>query len=381
MSGRVGRRAFGFIRRLPSKRYQASYMGKDGLRYTAPHTFQAKSDAEAWLNARDREIGTDTWVAVAKGVSRVPPAPTLTLAAYAEDWLEHRDLKGRTRSHYRWLLDRAILPSLGDRPLGEIRPADVKRWRASLDPRRTTARAHAYNLLSTIFRSAVAEEEVLVNPCRLRGASTPPRAVERRPATLDELGVIVDAMQPRFQVAILLAAWCALRFGEFTELRRRDVDVQRAQLCIRRGVTRVGGVDVVSTPKSRAGIRDVAIPPHLMPQLLNHMNGLLADGPDALLFPASPGEARHLPASTLRLDFNRASDAAGRPDLTLHDLRHTGAVLAAITGATLPELMARVGHSTPAAALRYQHVAQGRDQQIAAALSRLVPQHRVTDDC
>ena len=45
-----------------------------------------------------------------------------------------------------------------------------------------------------------------------------------------------------------------------------------------------------------------------------------------------------------------------------HDLRHGGAVLAAQTGATLAELMARLGHSTPQAALGYQHAAQGRDQ-------------------
>ena len=61
----------------------------------------------------------------------------------------------------------------------------------------------------------------------------------------------------------------------------------------------------------------------------------------------------------------------GRLDLRWHDLRHTGAVLAAFTGATLAELMGRLGHSTPAAALCYQHTAAGRDQQIAAALSAL----------
>jgi integrase len=54
-----------------------------------------------------------------------------------------------------------------------------------------------------------------------------------------------------------------------------------------------------------------------------------------------------------------------------HDLRHSGAVLAAITGATLAELMARLGHSSPQAAMRYQHQAEGRDKQIAALLSKL----------
>jgi integrase len=69
--------------------------------------------------------------------------------------------------------------------------------------------------------------------------------------------------------------------------------------------------------------------------------------------------------------FYKARTTAGRPDLRWHDLRHTGAVLAAQTGATLAELMGRLGHSTPSAAMRYQHAAEGRDLQIARALSAM----------
>jgi integrase len=90
---------------------------------------------------------------------------------------------------------------------------------------------------------------------------------------------------------------------------------------------------------------------------------------DALLFAAQSGG--HLQPSTLYRHFYKARTAAGREDLRWHDLRHSGAVLAAQTGATLAELMARLGHSTPAAAMRYQHQAQGRDQVIAAALSAM----------
>ncbi len=75
--------------------------------------------------------------------------------------------------------------------------------------------------------------------------------------------------------------------------------------------------------------------------------------------------------ATLYKVYYPAREAAGRPDLRFHDLRHTGAVLAASTGATLAELMGRLGHSTPGAAMRYQHAAKGRDQQIAEALSVL----------
>jgi len=65
------------------------------------------------------------------------------------------------------------------------------------------------------------------------------------------------------------------------------------------------------------------------------------------------------------------------PDLRFHDLRHSGAVLAAMSGATLAELMARLGHSTPTAALIYQHAAKGRDREIAALLSKLAEQQGI----
>jgi integrase len=126
---------------------------------------------------------------------------------------------------------------------------------------------------------------------------------------------------------------------------------------------------VVTTPKSEAGSRDIAIPPHLLPVIEAHLEKHTPTEKDALLFSALHGG--HLQPSALYNHFYKARDKAKRPDLRFHDLRHTGAVLAAQTGATLAELMGRLGHSTHQAALRYQHVAAGRDQQIAAALSKL----------
>jgi Phage integrase family len=67
-----------------------------------------------------------------------------------------------------------------------------------------------------------------------------------------------------------------------------------------------------------------------------------------------------------------ATRAAGVEGLRFHDLRHTAATLAVAAGASTRELMVRMGHSSSAAALRYQHVMAGRDAAIAAALDELV---------
>jgi integrase len=113
----------------------------------------------------------------------------------------------------------------------------------------------------------------------------------------------------------------------------------------------------------------VAIPPHLMPAVKDHLADHVKASRDALLFPAAHGG--HLAPATLYRVYYPAREAAGRPDLRFYDLRHTGATLAAATGASLAELMARLGHSTAGAALRYQHAAAERDKVIAAALSEL----------
>jgi integrase len=116
-------------------------------------------------------------------------------------------------------------------------------------------------------------------------------------------------------------------------------------------------------------MRDVAIPPHIIPAIEDHLAKHVDKGRDSLLFPNETGQ--HLQQSTLMRHWYRARTAAGRPDLRWHDLRRSGAVLAAATGASLAELMARLGHSTPLAAMRYHHAARGRDHEIAALLSKL----------
>lgn len=143
---------------------------------------------------------------------------------------------------------------------------------------------------------------------------------------------------------------------------------------VRRGVVRTKQGRKVKDPKSEAGKRPVNVPPHLLQVIEDHLSDHVSPGRDGLLFPAGHGE--QLAPSTLYKVYYPARDNAGRPDLRFHDLRHTGAVLAASTGATLAELMARLGHSTAGAALRYQHAARERDRVIAAALSDLAVARR-----
>ncbi|MBJ8341223.1 tyrosine-type recombinase/integrase [Antrihabitans sp. YC3-6] len=380
MKGRVRvaetrRASFGEVEKLPSGRYRARYNGPDGRRYRAPTTFTTKQDARAWLSMQQADIVRKAWAP--PGVEK--PA-AITFGEFADDWMAYRDLADRTRGEYRKLLDHQILPALGLLPIASITYDDIRKWHRKLDAQTPTLRAHAYGLAATIFRSAENDGKIATSPCKIRGAGTAKRVRKIRPATLDELASLTAAMPDQFKALVMLASWCALRFGELTELRRQDVDTTRAVIRVRRGVVRAEGEFRVKTPKTDAGVRDVSIPPHLVPVIDGHLRDHVGSASDSLVFPAKHGG--HLAPSTLYRHWYRACEESGRwrpgkaaeagtPDMTFHDLRHTGAVLAAATGATLAELMARLGHSTPQAAMRYQHAAEGRDAQIAELLSKL----------
>jgi integrase len=359
------RSGFGSLRVLPSGRHQARYTGPDGQTHKAARTFDTHGDAEAFLARVRSEISREVW----RSPSTVKAVATDTLGRYAEDWLLVRDLRPRTRAHYRALLDSRVLPTLADVPITAVSPALVRSWYAGIDDGHPTIRAHAYSLLRSILTTAVGDELIAANPCHIRGAGNSKRVKKIKPATLEDLAAIVAEMPEQLRLMVLLAAWCALRFGELAELRRNDVDVKAGVLHIRRAVTWVEGHAIIGTPKSEAGVRDVAVPPHLVPVIKTHLKEHAQWGQDGLLFPSPRGN--NLTSATLYESWWPARDAAGRSDLRFHDLRHTGAVLAASTGATLAELMARLGHSTPAAALVYQHAAKGRDAEIAARLSIL----------
>lgn len=366
------RGAFGTAHKLPSGRYRAMYYGTDGRRYTAPTTFTAQADARAWLALRQAEIIKQTWAPPAPDQK---PSPKLTFGTYAEKWWRHRNVKDRTREHYRKLLDAKLLPTFGALPLASITADDVREWHSKFDKNAPTLRTHAYGLLRTIMATAAEDGKVAANPCVIRGASSAKRVHKIRPATQDEIATIAESMPEQYRAMVLLAGWCALRFGELTELRRRDLIFAKGDygpegvVRVERAVVRVGGEFQVTTPKSDAGTRDVNIPPHIVPDVQRHLDRHVEADPDALLFPAAHGG--HLAPSTLYRRFYTARAVAGRPDLRWHDLRHSAAVLTASIGATLAELMARLGHSSQQAALRYQHVAAGRDREIAVLLSRM----------
>lgn len=132
----------------------------------------------------------------------------------------------------------------------------------------------------------------------------------------------------------------------------------------------VDGSLVTGPPKSEAGKRAVTLPAFLVPEITAHLEQFTVPDDDNLVFAGPKNGPLRRP--NFSKTWRHATESAGLTGFHFHDLRHTGNHIAAATGASLRELMGRMGHSTTRAALIYQHRTAERDRLIAAVMSEIV---------
>jgi integrase len=357
------RRHFGRVRRLPSGRWQARYPGPDGIDRPAPATFPTKADADAWLTNVEADMLRGEW--------RDPDSGRVGLRDFAERWVKERPgLAPRTVVLYDGLLRNHILPGLGDVDLVDITPARVRTWRqglldGGLGP---VTVAKCYRLLKTVLNTAVDDELIRRNPCRIKAAGSE-RSPERPVVTVPEVYAVADSIRPWFRAMVLLAAFTGLRWGELIGLRRHDLDLDGQVVHVRRAVVDVGGQLVEGTPKTAAGRRDVAIPAAILPDLRAHLDRWSESGRSGRVFVGPKGAVPRRP--NFQPVWRDAIERAGLPGLHFHDLRHSGNAFAA-RSANLRDLMSRMGHASTRAALIYQHTSPDREQEIGGAVSRMI---------
>jgi len=362
------RRHFGSVRKLPSGRYQASYWHL-AERHTAPDTFTTKGEAYAWLSTVEADVLKGAWVA--------PSAGSQTFGDYGSSWLDRRrDLRPRTRELYKYLLDGFLLPAFRNICLADLTLARIRIWHGQLMMEHPRVAPKAYRLLKTILNAAVEDRRIIANPCQIKGAAAE-HPGERPVATIAEVEALADAVPPSYRAMVLLAAWCSLRFGELAALTRQRVNPIQGWVDVQQTLTETDdGRLQLGPPKTKAGRRTVAIPPHVVSDLINHLETYVGPMPDSVLFTAPEGTSYLRRRNFTRRVWKPATVKVG-VSLHFHDLRHSGLTWTAATGATLAELMRRAGHATPRAALIYQHATEDRDRVLADALSKLREQAEV----
>lgn len=391
--------AFGTIDKRPNGRYRARYTAPDphgtsGLtaaqrRITAPATFDTKAAARTWLAKQHAAIADGTWrhpdeaAKHAEAEAAEAARKSELFGSYADRWVQQRTnskgepLRPRTRKEYERMLtsEAGFLTEWRDTPLTQILPEHVRTWRTKhLDTGHLTATARAYDLMKSILKTAVEDGLIDSNPCNVKGGSLTSTKRKVRPPTDDELEALITAIDARYKALVVVAAAGGLRYGECLALTTDDVIVERdtetgevdcVRLVVDDAVVEGAGIPRVSGEvKTEAGVRGISIFGRDAQIIADHVASL---SPGSLLWTDTQGN--YVSQSSVNNAWWAARREVGCSDVTFHSLRHYQGTRYAQTGATLAEIMARLGHSSPRAAMRYQHSGT-RDDELARRAAR-----------
>ena len=168
------------------------------------------------------------------------------------------------------------------------------------------------------------------------------------------LQVAADHDDPMYSLWRLVVA-TGMRRGELLGLRWCDVDLVDATVSITQTRTTDGHTMRISTPKTRAGRRTIAIDAGTVVALAHHKN-IQTAAADLLDMPlgelvASELDGRPIGRYALLDRFHAAGDRAGLPRCRLHDLRHAAAADALSRGVPVHIVAGRLGHANPATTL------------------------------
>ena len=369
---KANREDFGTIRERSSGRFQASYLAPDGNRYNAPMTYTTRTDARSWLAGVRTDIERGKWKSPAATKAEV-------FAAYAATWVAQRasakgqPLRPKTATEYSRQLARGLAEFANDN-LGDITPARVRAWHAARAKVAPTAAGAEARLLRAILNTALEDGIVEKNPVPAKLTKSSAGKTFRAP-TLDEMAVLVEAIGDRYRLGILIAAYGGMRLSEWRALRRKDLTLVNGRYVV--SVTRqaqhvTGSGWIVGPPKSARGVRVVALPAFLTPDVDAHLTARVGSFPEALVF-APLGRSEFVHDSDFNLAWNKARDAAGvRGEVREHDLRgFSGSHLLHTAGANVYELRDFLGHSSIRVA--EDHYVRGVADR-SAELADLMPQ-------
>ncbi|MGQ9586401.1 MAG: tyrosine-type recombinase/integrase [Anaerolineae bacterium] len=313
----------------------------------------------------------------------LPDPGKRTVDDLLDAWLEVSAPRWRPRTlqDWRYVCDVHLRPALGKVRLSRLTPERVQHHMASLEAQghhRTALKV--YRALSTACKLAVKWNWLAQNPCD-RADAPCYRPGRKEVWTPQELRTFLRETEGHWLHPLwvyLLASGC--RIGEALGLTWQDVDWSAGTVAIRRNLQRVGGEWLLQEPKTKAGVRTIALPPQgmaaLRRQRVQQAEWRLRAGgkwhdPWGLVFIGRYG--RPIGKGVVERNLKAQCQRLGLSYLTPHGLRHAHASLLVAGGMPIPAVSARLGHSNPAITMGvYSHALQGQDDAAAQAIGKVM---------
>jgi integrase len=346
-----------YTNRSGERRYEVRF--RDGSSRDRSRVFSVHKDAKAFKLDVERRAQAGT-------LYRAAPERFGDLAA---SWLERYVVgaAGRVRPRPR-SVDAVreclgYLEPLNRLPIDRVRRNAVEDLLAALAARAPRRAEMALALLKRILRDAE-ERGQPVDPSVQRVRIAKPAEREPRFLTWDEAQALQSWMPEHVARIVPLAILTMLRRGEILGLRDRDLDVDAGAVSV---FSQYQEGEHVAT-KTRSSRRIVDVGPVAV-RLIREQQDARVGPPQGFLFPSRTGGPFDADNFMARI-FKPAARAAGIPELTFHDLRHTGASLMIAAGCHVKVIAEQMGHSDGGGLVlkRYGHLYKGARRQAAEAL-------------
>lgn len=300
------------------------------------------------------------------------------VAAYLARWLDHvrSRVRPRTLARYRELLERHVIPRIGNLRLGQVRPLHIQQVVDSMLAEGLAPRTvlHAYRVLSSALRQAVRWQLLGINPA---AAVQPPRP-ERPDLMIPDPGLLHQIMEAAkgssLEGVVVLAVATGMRRGEILGLRWRDVDLDAGLVRVTASLDMEGGLPRWMAPKTPRGRRTIALPSFAAAWLRQRRReqtgrrlllGTAWEDHDVVL---DDGTGRAVDPDGVSAAFAAMVQRRGWP-VRLHDLRHAYATTLLTQGIHPKIVSEALGHSSVAFTLdTYAHVLPSMGEQAAAAI-------------
>lgn len=335
--------------------YYTDYLGHK--KQKVKRGFKTKKEALAW----ERDF-----------LDRQCTQPTVLFKNFTDTYMEDYKARFKPASYYIKLtrVNCHILPYFGDIPINKITPNMIREWQRKLQPiqgmeLKTATKNTLLRTLSSIFAYACKYYNLEQNPCKFVDPLKDDAKTSGAFLTLEQYKAFRAVIKDIRDLTIFdLLFYTGIRRGELLALTFKDIDFDNKLLHINKTIGYAKEGLAITTPKTRASVRDITLPDFLINELKEYMAHCYDKSPDTKLF--------HLHVSSVRLIKDKYLRLANLPQVRVHDFRHSHVALLVELGENPLLIANRLGHSDIKMTLNtYAHLYPNKQKELADKLENL----------
>lgn len=294
----------------------------------------------------------------------------MTLNAFWEIYL--KDMKVRLRENTintkRYIVEKKILPQLGNMKMSEIKASDIRKWQNELMNQgfKGTYLKTVNTQLVAIFNYAMRYYDLRENCCKKAGSMGTYRAEEMQFWIKEEFDTFIKGIsdKPQSVVAFKLLFMTGMRCGKLLALTYEDFSFEDNTVSITKSYQRINKRDIVTPPKNKYSIRTIALPKALMAEIEAYIGLLYGFMKEDRIFPFTKSFLEH--------EMERGTKATGTKKIRIHDLRHSHASFLLANKVPILAISKSLGHCDSSVTLRvYSHLAPSENQELEHKLNEL----------